>query len=145
MQGGTQCPRNLVAFDCAMQQLSYSCAILLFAPGRAAADGTPAWPADHTPAAPSLGSAFVGSAPTGEGPSAIAYDPATDTIYVGTGWNADGPNRGASVVTVIDGRRCDAPVWQGLPRALAHGGRRRAAVGTRGRRDPPHHLCRQLG
>jgi DNA-binding beta-propeller fold protein YncE len=61
------------------------------------------------PAAPSgLGSARVGSAPTGTGPSELAVDPATHTIYVANGNNDNGPNAGGDTVSVIDTRRCDA-------------------------------------
>jgi DNA-binding beta-propeller fold protein YncE len=61
------------------------------------------------PTAPSgLGSARVGSAPTGTGPSELALDPATHTIYVANGNNDNGPNAGGDTVSVIDARRCDA-------------------------------------
>ncbi len=60
-------------------------------------------------AAPSgLGSARVGSARVGHGPSELAVDPATHTIYVANGNNDNGPNAGGDTVSVIDARRCDA-------------------------------------
>ena len=55
-----------------------------------------------------FGSALVGSAPSGVGPSALAVDPATHTIYVATGANFTGPSPGGDTVSVIDSRRCDA-------------------------------------
>jgi DNA-binding beta-propeller fold protein YncE len=60
-------------------------------------------------AAPSgLGSAPVSSAPVGKGPSELAVDPATHTIYVADGYNDNGPSAGGDTVSVIDSRRCDA-------------------------------------
>jgi DNA-binding beta-propeller fold protein YncE len=56
----------------------------------------------------SFGSALVGSAPVQPGPSAVAVDRATNTIYVANGNNANGPNPGGDTVSVIDGRRCNA-------------------------------------
>jgi DNA-binding beta-propeller fold protein YncE len=53
-----------------------------------------------------FGFALVGSAPAGKGSSAAAIDEATDTIYVATGTNPDGPNSGGNTVSVIDGRHC---------------------------------------
>jgi YVTN family beta-propeller protein len=55
-----------------------------------------------------FGSALVGSAPAGHGPSAVAFDPATDTIYVANGNNANGGSPGGNTVSVIDGRHCNA-------------------------------------
>ena len=55
-----------------------------------------------------FGSALVGSAPVGAGPSALAADPATHTIYVGEGFNTNGPAAGGNTVSVIDSRRCNA-------------------------------------
>lgn len=55
-----------------------------------------------------FGSALVGSAPTGHGPSLLAVDPGTHTIYVANGNNADGPNPGGDTVSVIDTRHCNA-------------------------------------
>ena len=55
-----------------------------------------------------FGSALVGSAPVGKGPSVVAVDPATHTLYVANGNNADGPNAGGNTVSVIDGRHCNA-------------------------------------
>jgi DNA-binding beta-propeller fold protein YncE len=58
----------------------------------------------------SFGSALVGSAPVQPGPSAVAVDRATNTIYVANGNNANGPTSpGGDTVSVIDGRRCNAP------------------------------------
>jgi DNA-binding beta-propeller fold protein YncE len=60
-------------------------------------------------AAPSgLGSALVGSAPVGRGPSELAVDPATHTIYVENGYNDNGPQEGGDTVSVIDASHCDA-------------------------------------
>jgi DNA-binding beta-propeller fold protein YncE len=55
-----------------------------------------------------FGSALVGSAPTGDGPSLLAIDSATHTAYVVNGDNANGPNQGGDTVSVIDLRRCNA-------------------------------------
>ena len=64
---------------------------------------------DSMPAAASgFGSALVGSAPVGTGPSELALDPATHTIYVANGNNDNGPNAGGNTVSVIDARHCDA-------------------------------------
>ena len=57
----------------------------------------------------SFGSALVGSAAVQPGPSAVAVDRATNTIYVANGNNANGPvSPGGDTVSVIDGRRCNA-------------------------------------
>ena len=53
-----------------------------------------------------FGSALVGAAPVRPGPSAVAVNEATNTIYVANGLNANGPNAGGNTVSVIDGRRC---------------------------------------
>ena len=64
---------------------------------------------DSVPAAASgFGSALVGSAPVGIGPSELALDPATHTIYVANGNNDNGPNAGGNTVSVIDARHCNA-------------------------------------
>jgi DNA-binding beta-propeller fold protein YncE len=64
---------------------------------------------DSMPAAASgFGSALVGSAPVGNGPSELALDPATHTIYVANGNNDNGPNAGGNTVSVIDARHCNA-------------------------------------
>ena len=55
-----------------------------------------------------LGSALVGSAPVGNGPSELALDAATHTIYVANGYNDNGPNAGGNTVSVIDARHCQA-------------------------------------
>jgi DNA-binding beta-propeller fold protein YncE len=60
-------------------------------------------------AAPSgFGSALVGSAPVGRGPSLLADDAATHTIYVANGSNDNGPSAGGDTVSVIDTLRCHA-------------------------------------
>ena len=57
----------------------------------------------------SFGSALVGSTPVQPGPSAVAVDLATNTIYIANGNNANGPtNPGGDTVSVIDGRHCSA-------------------------------------
>jgi DNA-binding beta-propeller fold protein YncE len=57
----------------------------------------------------SFGSALAGTAPVQPGPSSVAVDRATDTIYVANGNNANGPTSpGGDTVSVIDGRRCNA-------------------------------------
>jgi DNA-binding beta-propeller fold protein YncE len=55
-----------------------------------------------------FGSALVGSAPAGKGPSQLALDPATHTIYVANGNNDNGPSAGGDTVSVIDARHCNA-------------------------------------
>ena len=55
-----------------------------------------------------FGSALVGSAPVGNGPSELALDPATHTIYVANGYNDNGPSAGGDTVSVIDARHCHA-------------------------------------
>ncbi len=52
--------------------------------------------------------ALVGSIPVGKGPSELALDPATHTIYVANGNNDDGPNAGGDTVSAIDDRHCNA-------------------------------------
>lgn len=54
------------------------------------------------------GSALVGSTPTVAGPSELALDPATHTIYVTNGYNDNGPNAGGDTLSVIDARHCQA-------------------------------------
>lgn len=57
----------------------------------------------------SLGTALVGSTPTGEGPSQLAVDSATHTVYVVNGNNLNGPlSDGGDTVSVIDSRHCQA-------------------------------------
>jgi DNA-binding beta-propeller fold protein YncE len=56
----------------------------------------------------SFGPALLASAPVAVGPSALAIDTATDTIYTANGVNANGPNPGGDTVSVIDGQDCDA-------------------------------------
>jgi DNA-binding beta-propeller fold protein YncE len=55
-----------------------------------------------------FGSALAGSAPTGNGPSLLAVNPATHTIYVSNGENNNGPSAGGDTVSVIDARHCNA-------------------------------------
>ena len=55
-----------------------------------------------------FGTALVGSAPTGNGPSLLAVNPATHTIYVANGENNNGPSAGGDTVSVIDARHCNA-------------------------------------
>ena len=54
------------------------------------------------------GPRWSASAPVGNGPSTLAVDPATHTIYVANGYNPNGPTAGGNTVSVIDARRCDA-------------------------------------
>ena len=61
-----------------------------------------------TASVPGLGSALVGSAPVGDGPSELAFDAATHTIYVANGNNDNGPIAGGNTVSVIDSRHCQA-------------------------------------
>jgi DNA-binding beta-propeller fold protein YncE len=56
----------------------------------------------------SFGSALVGSAPVGNGPSFLAINPATHTIYVANGYNDNGPQAGGDTVSVIAARHCNA-------------------------------------
>ena len=56
----------------------------------------------------SLGTALVGSAPAGAGPSQLAFDPATHTLYVANGDNDNGPIASGDTVSVIDTRHCNA-------------------------------------
>lgn len=74
-------------------------------PGQVLASAAPG-PHHHRPG--SFGSALVGSVPVGKGPSVAALDPATHTLYVANGFNADGPNAGGDTVSVIDARHCNA-------------------------------------
>jgi DNA-binding beta-propeller fold protein YncE len=73
-----------------------------------AAQGKPLQAAAGLAASPGFGSALVGSAPAGNGPSELALDPATHTIYVANGNNDNGPNAGGNTVSVIDERHCQA-------------------------------------
>jgi DNA-binding beta-propeller fold protein YncE len=50
----------------------------------------------------------VGSAPVGSGPSELALNPSTHTIYAANGLNQNGPNAGGDTVSVIDARDCNA-------------------------------------
>jgi DNA-binding beta-propeller fold protein YncE len=55
-----------------------------------------------------FGSALVGSAPAGKFPAAVAFDPATHTIYVADGFGYSGPLAPGDTVSVIDSRHCNA-------------------------------------
>ncbi|MDQ2797003.1 MAG: hypothetical protein M3Y06_07555 [Actinomycetota bacterium] len=55
-----------------------------------------------------FGSSLVGSAPVGNGPSTLAVDASTHTIYVANGFNTNGPNAVGNTVSVIDARDCQA-------------------------------------
>jgi DNA-binding beta-propeller fold protein YncE len=55
-----------------------------------------------------FGSALVSSAPVGEGPSAVAINPATHTLYVTNGFNDNGNADGGNTLSVIDERHCQA-------------------------------------
>jgi hypothetical protein len=55
-----------------------------------------------------FGSALVASAPVGNGPDFTAVDPATHTLYVTNGFNANGNADGGNTVSVIDERHCQA-------------------------------------
>ena len=107
-------PRALAAFAAV-----FACAVFAaIASSLAASAGTltgsetrmdgPPTSAQPFPAPSGLGSALVGMAPVGKGPSAVALDAATHTIYVANGNNANGPNAGGNTVSVIDARHCNA-------------------------------------
>jgi DNA-binding beta-propeller fold protein YncE len=57
-----------------------------------------------------FGSSLVGSAPVGTGPSTLAMNPATHTIYVANGYNDNGPDLPVpgNTVSVINARDCQA-------------------------------------
>jgi DNA-binding beta-propeller fold protein YncE len=55
-----------------------------------------------------FGSSLVGSAPVGNGPSLLAVNPTTHTIYVANGENNNGPAAGGDTVSVVDARHCNA-------------------------------------
>ncbi len=67
------------------------------------------WAATATNPRGSFGSALLASARVKVGPSALAIDTATDTIYSANGSNANGTSPGGNTVSVIDGRHCQAP------------------------------------
>ena len=75
---------------------------------RSQGSGASEWLARRSRGPFGSGSALVGSAPVGNGPGALALDPATHTAYVANGDNNNGPNAGGNTVSVIDTRRCDA-------------------------------------
>jgi DNA-binding beta-propeller fold protein YncE len=54
------------------------------------------------------GASLVGSTAVPRGPSAVAVDAATHTVYVVSGNNPDGPTAGGNTISVIDARRCHA-------------------------------------
>jgi DNA-binding beta-propeller fold protein YncE len=85
-------------------------ALLLLPVGAAAPAAAEAAAAFQPGAQPEsgLGRALVGSAPAGVGPSELAVNPLTHTIYVTNGNNNDGGNAGGDTVSVIDARRCQA-------------------------------------
>jgi DNA-binding beta-propeller fold protein YncE len=91
-----------------------ACALLVQAcsagPAPAASGRQGPTPAAAMPDHPGpFGSALMGTAPVRRGPSAVAVDQATNTIYVASGNNANGPtSAGGDTVSVIDGRRCQA-------------------------------------
>jgi DNA-binding beta-propeller fold protein YncE len=89
----------------------------VFVPGAYASQRavvTRAVPSDAAGRSGSFGSALVGSAPVQPGPSAVAVDRATNTIYVANGFNPNGPtNAGGDTVSVIDGRHCNAQTVSG--------------------------------
>jgi DNA-binding beta-propeller fold protein YncE len=76
--------------------------------------GAFALPVHHAVVAPAataragFGSALAGTAPAGNGPSLLAADPATHTVYVANGENNNGPSAGGDTVSVIDTRHCKA-------------------------------------
>jgi hypothetical protein len=57
-----------------------------------------------------FGSSLRGSAPVGTGPSTLAINPATHTIYVANGYNDNGPElpTPGNTVSVINARDCQA-------------------------------------
>jgi DNA-binding beta-propeller fold protein YncE len=77
-------------------------------PRDAAAEPAPPFSFSGLVAPFGFGSALVGSAPVGDGPSLLAVDPATHTIYVTNGMNNNGPAVGGDTVSVIDARHCNA-------------------------------------
>lgn len=76
-----------------------------WAPGRAPGYQ---WPGPSGSGPGSLGTATVGTTPVGDGPSELAIDPATHTVYVANGNNNNGPTAGGDTVSVIDTRHCMA-------------------------------------
>ncbi len=79
-------------------------------PGHGGMPASPSFPWRGRPGSGSgsLGTATVGSTPVGNGPSELAIDPDTHTIYVANGNNNNGPPVGGDTVSVIDTRRCRA-------------------------------------
>ncbi len=95
-------------------------------------------PVRERPVDATFGTALQGSAPTGHGPAATAYDAGTDTIYVANGFGPNKiPNPGGNTVSVIDGRRCDARSVAGCrgPWPTVTVGNEPSAIAV----DPDHH------
>src|SRR4051812_47069132 len=59
-------------------------------------------------AAPAQAHGLPGTAPVAPGPSDVAVNPVTNTAYVASGLNKNGPNFGGHTVSVIDTRQCNA-------------------------------------
>jgi DNA-binding beta-propeller fold protein YncE len=53
------------------------------------------------------GASLVGATTVAPGPSAVALDATTHTVYVVSGNNPDGPSVGTNAISVIDARRCN--------------------------------------
>jgi len=66
------------------------------------------WPGPFGSGSGSLGAATVGSAPAGTGPSELAFDPTTHTVYVTDGFNDNGPYADGDTISVIDTRHCQS-------------------------------------
>jgi DNA-binding beta-propeller fold protein YncE len=75
----------------------------------------PAASATHSWSAPSFGTSLRAAAPVGDGPSAVAVDPDTDTAYVSNGQNPNGNPVLGNTVSVIDTRRCNAESVRSCP------------------------------
>ena len=114
----------------------------------------PLVPAPHSAAATStlgpnspfsgLGSSLVGSTPVGNGPSTLAINPATHTIYVANGYNTTGPSAGGNTVSVIDARRLPGAGRFALQGAVADDHGREPAERDRDRQADRHRLRDQL-
>ena len=89
-----------------------------------------------------FGSSLVGSAPVGNGPSTLAINPATHTIYVANGYNDNGdqlPMPG-NTVSVIDERHCQRAGRVALQGPVADHHRGKHAERDRDRRADRHRL-----